>query len=729
MSTMRLRCFAIVLVAVGTMGPGCVASPSESLESALIAGGLAAPTIDSRELFEALAYDGGGTVLPGKTVKFVIDRRRPERPIFYQNANYTEPDGETPDAARYHYDFSKRLLDDFSESIESFNDKTYWTNDKSYVAGTLQTYFLSGSAEPVFGIQFYPQDVINESVLLEAVTRVVETMTIPGAKRAFVATGPQQTTTTIATKLDGLGVANLTLDDVLGDIVYLPWNQGEAWGFLRIFPVDPEELSAVDIPVFEELPIDLTVVAATMTKAFQDATSHVNLKAKERDTPNMVLRDAGPQHPELSAFADKPVHLVVGVEDWSIELSTEEEVYEKLKEKTSGPWTSLPYEPTDTLASYAAMCPSSAADCLSLTKRYGSKASNLGFMTNRTVLGRASDNSSLSHELGYDLVPKGFGVPLKFYHDFVSYSANADLRSQIEALVDAEMAGTLSPSARRAKAEQVRQAFYQASFPPGMLETIKSRLVDTMPGITKFKVRSSANAEDMPNFDGAGLYNSFAAKLNEADNPDGSCVLGVDPDDGEPEMQPKTVACAVKGVFGSLWNKRAIEERSYARLDHGTALMALSVVPKYDLEAPIAANSVVVSRVINTDAVSGYTFATQVGNNKVTNPLPGTLAENVIAAFSEADVPPSFVVTRHATPVAGQGPLSTNVMTEQQMLAMLRITQRVEYRYCQARPDYYSGNCTWALIDPKKPHSLDFELKLLENGHFSCKQVREFSGQ
>jgi hypothetical protein len=251
----------------------------------------------------------------------------------------------------------------------------------------------------------------------------------------------------------------------------------------------------------------------------------------------------------------------------------------------------------------------------------------------------------------------------------------------------------------------------------------------TMPGITKFKVRSSANAEDIPNFDGAGLYNSYSAKLNEADNPDGSCVLGVDPDDGEPEMQPKTVGCALKGVFASLWNKRAIEERSYARLDHRTALMALAVVPKYDLEAPIAANSVVVSRVINTDAVSGYTFATQVGNNKVTNPLPGTLAENVIAAFSEANIPPSFVITRHATPVAGQGELTTTVMTEQRMLEMLRITRTVEYRYCQASPGYYSGNCSMAMIDPQKPHSLDFEFKLLENGHFSCKQVREFSGQ
>ena len=93
---------------------------------------------------------------------------------------------------------------------------------------------------------------------------------------------------------------------------YLPLNPGEAWGYLRIFPRGPRRPARpTDIPVFDELPLDLSVVAGVLTRAFQDTNSHVNLKSKERGTPNMVLRDAGPDHPRLAPFADQPVHLVV----------------------------------------------------------------------------------------------------------------------------------------------------------------------------------------------------------------------------------------------------------------------------------------------------------------------------------------------------------------------------------------------------------------------------------
>ena len=72
----------------------------------------------------------------------------------------------------------------------------------------------------------------------------------------------------------------------------MSWEEaGEAWGYLRIFPADVNLLRPTDIPVFDDLPLDLSVVAGTITKAYQDINSHVNLKAKERNTPNMVLRE------------------------------------------------------------------------------------------------------------------------------------------------------------------------------------------------------------------------------------------------------------------------------------------------------------------------------------------------------------------------------------------------------------------------------------------------------
>lgn len=137
---------------------------------------------------------------------------------------------------------------------------------------------------------------------MELVKLLKPRIQIAGARLAFVAGGPQQSFTHVKSELEALGVEALTIEEVLGSVTYLPLNPGEAYGYLRIFPTDPGTLRPTDIAVFNELPLDLTVVAGTMTRAYQDVTSHVNLKSKERGTPNMVLRDAASDRGELAPF-------------------------------------------------------------------------------------------------------------------------------------------------------------------------------------------------------------------------------------------------------------------------------------------------------------------------------------------------------------------------------------------------------------------------------------------
>lgn len=119
-----------------------------------------------------------------------------------------------------------------------------------------------------------------------------------------------------------------------------------------------------DIPVFEELPLDLTVVAGVITKAFQDTNSHINLKSKERKTPNMVLRDAGPTHPDLAQWADKPVHLKISADSFAISTSADEEVEAKLRERLNKPWRTMHWTASTSMPSYDEMCPNSPAVCL-----------------------------------------------------------------------------------------------------------------------------------------------------------------------------------------------------------------------------------------------------------------------------------------------------------------------------------------------------------------------------
>jgi len=687
--------------------------------------------IGTAEEFTALSVTAGDLVANGRVAKFLVDLRDPARgEVYFVNGNFTE-NGEVPESAKYHYFFARAALD-IPERLEEFNRVTYFSPTKRYAAGVIHTYFLDGATDPVYALQFYPQDVVNERGVLDVITQVRRHITIPGASFAFVPTGTQQTTATIGDELTAAGIQALTIDRVLGSVRYVPLNAGEAWGYLRIFPPGNTGLTPADIPVFAELPLDLSVVAGVITKAVQDSNSHVNLKSKERGTPNMVLRDAGPDNERLAPWRDKPVHFVVRPDDFQLEASTDEEVATRLAERNNKPWIPLVWEPETVLRSYDEIGAGSPADALRFAKRYGSKAANIGFLAHRKVLGRVEDTGSASARFGYDLVPDGFGIPLSFYRNLVEHPANASLKVELDAFIEAEKAGTLSGAERARRVYDVQTCFLNATIPPEDLAAVKAKLAEVLPDVKKVKIRSSANAEDVPNFDGAGLHDSFAATVTKQDNPDGSCAFEVDDDPGSEvkrKVSPKSVACAIKGVYASLWNQRAVEERTFARIDHATVAMGLSVVPAYDTESDVTANAVIVTRVLNTQGVYGYTLSVQDGNNLVTNPDPGTQTEVTVAALGLGDEPTSLTITRFAQPVAG-GPVRTEpVLAREDMLALVDIAATVERAYCAAKPSYYEGDCRFVVVDNEKPTSVDMELKILANGQFLCKQVREFGGR
>jgi hypothetical protein len=536
----------------------------------------------------------------------------------------------------------------------------------------------------------------------------------------------------VDSKLKELGYEALTIEQVLGSVTYLPLNPGEAWGNLRVFPKDQGDTLPTDILVFDELPLDLSVCAGTITKVFQDVTSHVNLKSKERGTPNMVMRDASATNAVLAKFKDKPVHLVVGKSGFTIEATTQAIVDQKLKERTSGPVQKLALRAEPNLVWYDDMCKVLGPSCTANGDRFGGKAANLGFLANRDVLGRKAQRGSQSQIAGYDITPQGFAIPLSFYNDFLALPENAAVKAKVTALIAAERGGKLSPNQRKALSTELQQLFYGAKVPPAQLAAVQAqveRLKGMVPKLEKLKLRSSANAEDIPNFDGAGLHDSFSVKLSSTDNADLSCTReeSLDGVVTKIDMKPKTVQCAIKGVYASLWNPRAIEERSFARIDHATAAMGLAVVPAYDTESEVAANGVLITRAVNSDFLA-YTLGLQQENNLVTNPDPGTTAQMTLATFGGGDHPTRFTTTRFAKPKANAPPLTTSVMTDAKLNQIVNMTIAVEVAYCRVKRGYYPGDCRNVWLDETKPRSLDLEFKLLENEHFVLKQMREFHG-
>ena len=711
-----------------------------------------ADKISSPEQFDSMASFSQGLV-KGAAVKFLIDNRAKPAKIYFINGNYTESDGTRPDYAQYHYYFTQKHLGLTIDS-EVFNNSTYFTNDlkkKKFIAGTLQHYEISNKTEKsaFYGIQFYPQDLIAEGTLLYTLSIVRKALDKSITNLAFVSYGSQQTISTITQQSEGLKIKLTTVDQVYAGISYIPMNVGRTLGKLK-FIDDPkaiDDLSPQDIPVFKELPLDLSVVAGVITTVIQDAGAHVNLKSKERNTPNMVMKDADKIKEWRELYNHQYVEMSVENEQPVIKLSTEAEVkaYHKKKDDAKPKSVIENGNATEILLFDTLAQKNTPFELIKSANSYGGKASKLPLLAHKEMVGLGS---VLHKSLGYRLTPMGFSILIKYYFDFVK--ANPELKKQLNKLKDAEMSlNGLTPPSPKERAQVVKNIqdmFYVATIPDNlfsqlqpMADALKKQVVETYPKspLKKVKIRSSSNAEDIPQFDGAGLHSSYGAKIDKVGEPNSECHIKVSQEGvaTKEEMKPESLACAIKGVYASLWNKRAIEERNFARIDQHSTGMALAVNMSYDFRddsegVDEIGNAVVVTRVINSSGVYGYRISLNEDENLVTNPTPDTQSEIVIASFLEFKEEPKLSFLQFAKPTAAQEVLKKPLFNETLYKTIVRVAQRVELNYCKNNPKYYpGGSCQWITGDLNRPSSLDMELKIYSNGEVLIKQVREFGGK
>ncbi len=175
-------------------------------------------------------------------------------------------------------------------------------------------------------------------------------------------------------------------------------------------------------------------------------------------------------------------------------------------------------------------------------------------------------------------VPDGFATTAEAYRRFLNETGLAD---EINALLDALDVDDTRELAR--VGAQIRASVEKQAFPPGLEEDIRTafeRLVGDAEGEPSFAVRSSATAEDLPDASFAGQQETF---LN---------VKGID-----------NVLHAIKLVFASLYNDRAISYRVHSDFDH--ASVALSAGVQRMVRSDIGASGVM----FTIDTESGFSDA------------------------------------------------------------------------------------------------------------------------
>jgi len=109
------------------------------------------------------------------------------------------------------------------------------------------------------------------------------------------------------------------------------------------------------------------------------------------------------------------------------------------------------------------------------------------------------------------------------------------------------------PAARERALADIRARITATPVAPSLLRAVRARARELFPGAA-MRLRSSTNAEDLPGFNGAGLYRSTR--------------VGADADDA-------ALSDALRAVWASTWGFQAHEEREFFRIDSSRVAMAV----------------------------------------------------------------------------------------------------------------------------------------------------------
>jgi hypothetical protein len=317
------------------------------------------------------------------------------------------------------------------------------------------------------------------------------------------------------------GLPIITNDELYKLAAYQSFHKGRAVGTLRIVPPGTPYESLLfdrnDIVLLQESYPDITPVAGILSTTFSTPLSHVNLRATAWDVPNAGHKEARTRWGHLDG---KVVYYEVRDDGVAMREATAAEVAELRDRVRSVRSVALP--PADLSDPRLPMLSRlGARDVV----RVGTKTSNLGIVVTS----------------GRDVaVPAGFGLPFFYY---ARHMKQHGLDARVAAvLADARFAS--DPAWRKAALDGLRRAIVDAPLDRAVLDMVYKRVRLKLGGAGVF-VRSSTNAEDLPGFNGAGLYDTVP-------NVRGKAALGA----------------AIKTVWASLWNLRAVDERTAFGIDH-----------------------------------------------------------------------------------------------------------------------------------------------------------------
>jgi len=371
----------------------------------------------------------------------------------------------------------------------------------------------------------------------------------------------------VAEQVPGLPIASN--DDLYSYQDYQLFNEGRRVGKLRVIDslkegdrhqlrFESDEIILVNVPI-----ATLTVVSGIITEEFSTPLSHLGLRARAWGIPHIGYKAAAAAYKKWDG---KMVYFEARSDGHTLRPATKVEIAEWKAEKVKARTVTLPDADLKQLEI-------KSLDNIRATEAtaYGAKTANLG---------------EIVHSKGEGFqVPPGMGLPIAYYK---AHMKKHKLDKKVAKLLKNKK--FLKDSAVRQKAlRELQTEIRKAAIDKGLMDKIVAKATDMgfwAPDKGLF-VRSSTNAEDLPGFNGAGLYDTVPnVKGREA------------------------LAEAVKQVWASVWNLRAYEERQYFGIDHSGVYGAVLIQVGVN---PTAAGVLITAHIFDPQAKSTYTINAKSG--------------------------------------------------------------------------------------------------------------------
>lgn len=461
----------------------------------------------------------------------------------------------------------------------------------------------------------------------------------------------------MAAKLEEKGYYHVSTTQVIrhfGGAQTQVLNGGTAHGYLKYVAAGQENSyrpKSNEIVIYEQLPKRLFPVSGIISLVPQHELSHINLLAKNRGTVNISIQELDAL-PNASSLQGELVQLVCirGKVILTRSTAQDAERFWASKKRT----LHIPAAATDHKAISVL---ANREDPGNQLKYIGSKAYNYHWL--------------LAHPSSGAVVKKGLAIPFSHYFHFMTANGLNDLVSDV-----VENQGQQGSEWAALQLKKLRKKIEDGKLPESLTADLKKACAQHMT-VERIRLRSSTNCEDLPDFNGAGLYLS----------------KGFDTTGGQQKLAKK-----IKEVYASLWSFEAFEERSYFGIDHKKVAMAILVSPAYQTEY---ANGVLMS-LPNPSGVS-FLANSQFASHSVSNPT-GTAASELIVYNSDGK-------QLEVKSVSSIHPIFTDPQLETARTNLLKAAKTLHTKFTEGYPH----------------HGIDIEYKVMyEEGKYTVylKQIR-----